>query len=76
MENPNLKELSSNLIQKQKKVIATVTIVDDGETSTALVAGECDRLVNMLASAMIEQPQFRQLIGKAYLAATVHTMKS
>lgn len=76
MENSNLKELSSNLIQKQKKVIATVTIVDDGEASTALVSGECGILVNMLASAMIEQPQFRQLIGKAYLAATVHTMKS
>lgn len=76
MENPNLKELSSNLIKKQKKVVATITIVDDGEVSSALVAGESDRLINMLATAMVEKPELRQLVGKAYLAAAIHSMKS
>lgn len=76
MESPNLKELSSELIKKQKKVVATITIVDDGETTAALIAGEGERLLNMLATAMVERPELKQLIGRAYLAATIHDMKS
>lgn len=76
MENINLKEISSELVNKQKKVVATITMVDDGETTSALIAGEGEKLMNMLVGAMIDKPEFKQLVGKAYLASTIHNMKN
>lgn len=71
IERPDLKELSSKLVKDQKKVVATITMVDDGETTSALIAGEGGKLMNMLVGAMIDKPEFRQLVGKAYLATAI-----
>lgn len=69
----NLKEVGLDLIKNQKKVVATVTIVDDGETTSAVIAGDSGRLVNLLANAMVNKPEFRELVGKAYLVSTLHS---
>lgn len=76
IERPDLKELSSKLVKDQKKVVAIITMVDDGETTSALIAGESGKIANMLIGAMIDKPEFKQLVGKAYLAATIHNMKN
>lgn len=76
MENINLKEISSELVNKQKKIVATITIVDDGETTSALIAGEGEKLMNMLVGAMIDKPEFRKLIGRASLATAIYAAKS
>lgn len=72
MENLNLKEAVSKVINDKKKIVTTITVVDDGESASALIAGEDERLLTVLAGAMIEKPEFKQLIGRAYLAATMH----
>lgn len=76
MEKLNLKEVSSKLVNDQKKVDAAIVMVLDGDTSSAIIAGESEKLLSMLVGAMVDKPEFKQLIGKAYLSATIHGLKN
>lgn len=69
MEELNLKKVGAELFSNQPRVEATLSIVNDGKTTSAIIAGDYDQLVDMLSEAMVIQPSIRKLLSASFLAA-------
>lgn len=75
MEEKDLKKAGIDLFSSQPKVESVFCVVDNGEMTTAMVAGTGVDLINLLARAMVDNPKVRKLFERAYLATVAHTVK-
>ena len=72
MEEKDLKKAGIDLFSSQPKVENVFCVVDNGETTIAMVAGTGVDLINLLARAMVDNPKVRKFFEQAYLATVAH----
>ena len=50
-------------------------VVDNGEVTSAMIAGTGEDLCNLLARVMVDNPKVRKFFEQAYLATVAHMAK-
>lgn len=75
MEEKDLKKVGIELFSSQPKVESVFCVVDNGEVTSAMIAGTGEDLCNLLARVMVDNPKVRKFFEQAYLATVAHIAK-
>lgn len=73
MEEKDLKKAGIELFSNQPQVKTAIAIVDNGEMTTAMVAGQTCDIISAIAGVMADNPQVRKFFEVAYLEALRRT---
>lgn len=64
-KKPNLKEDAAKIISRANKIDATITMVNDGSSTSAFIGGSTVDLLVMLRTSMKANPAFKSLLELA-----------
>lgn len=67
-KKPNLKEDAAKIINGANKIDATITMVNDGSSTSAFIGGSTVDLLVMLRTSMKANPAFKSLLELAVIS--------
>lgn len=67
-KKPNLKEDAAKIISEANKIDATITMVNDGSSTSAFIGGSTVDLLVMLRTSMKANPAFKSLLELAVIS--------
>lgn len=67
-KKPNLKEDAAKIISGANKIDATITMVNDGSSTSAFIGGSTVDLLVMLRTSMKANPAFKSLLELAVIS--------
>lgn len=67
-KKPNLKEDAAKIINEANKIDATITMVNDGSSTSAFIGGSTVDLLVMLRTSMKANPAFKSLLELAVIS--------
>lgn len=67
-KKPNLKEGAAKIINEANKIDATITMVNDGSSTSAFMGGSTVDLLVMLRTSMKANPAFKSLLELAVIS--------
>lgn len=67
-KKPNLKEDAAKIISEANKIDATITMVNDGSSTSAFMGGSTVDLLVMLRTSMKANPAFKSLLELAVIS--------
>lgn len=67
-KKPNLKEDAAKIINEANKIDATITMVNDGSSTSAFIGGSTVDLLVMLRISMKANPAFKSLLELAVIS--------
>jgi hypothetical protein len=67
-KKPNLKEEATRVINEANKIDATITMVNNGSSTSAFIGGSTVDLLVMLRTSMKANPAFKSLLELAVIS--------